>query len=246
MRRGLGGTAFEPVETPRDRELTLGPMTLGILGIGLLALCSVCFIFGYAVGHRSTPMLVSNPASTGPSAAQILANQPKPAASENVAAQSGGTATVPVDGTAATGATEGALPAATLPAAATPAPAATLRTEATLPSTSGGQTTAPASVIQTALPKQPGTTPIANSNGLVHPALPQAGAWMVQVAAVSQQEDANVLLSALRKRGYAVSVRHDPADGLMHVQVGPFASHDAAAAMRQRLLNDGYNALIQP
>lgn len=244
MRRGLGGTAFEPVETPRDRELTLGPTTLGILGIGLLALCSVCFIFGYAVGHRSTPMLVSNPAPTGPSAAQILANQPKPTASENVAAQSGTTATVPLDGTAATGATEGALPGATLPPATTSAPAATVRTEATLPT--GGQTTAPASVIQTALPRQPGTAPTATSNGLVHPALPQAGAWMVQVAAVSQQEDANVLLSALRKRGYAVSVRHDPADGLMHVQVGPFASHDSAAAMRQRLLNDGYNALIQP
>lgn len=71
-------------------------------------------------------------------------------------------------------------------------------------------------------------------------------AWMVQIAAVSREEDAAVLTSALRKRGYVVSVRHDPVDDLRHVQVGPFATHADAASMRQRLLNDGYNALIEP
>ena len=55
-----------------------------------------------------------------------------------------------------------------------------------------------------------------------------------------------VLLSALRKRGYAVSARRDPGDNLIHVQVGPFSSHADAASMRQRLLNDGYNAIIEP
>lgn len=69
---------------------------------------------------------------------------------------------------------------------------------------------------------------------------------MVQIAAVSQAEDADVLLSALRQRGYNVSVHRDPIDNLLHVQVGPFTSHNDAAAMRQRLLNDGYNAIIQP
>lgn len=69
---------------------------------------------------------------------------------------------------------------------------------------------------------------------------------MVQIAAVSHQEDADVLVSALRKHGYVVSTRHDPADDLLHVQVGPFASHADAASMRQRLLNDGYNAIIEP
>ena len=69
---------------------------------------------------------------------------------------------------------------------------------------------------------------------------------MVQIAAVSHPEDADVLVGALRRRGYAVAVRRDPTDNLMHVQVGPFSSHDEASAMRQRLLNDGYNAVIQP
>ena len=69
---------------------------------------------------------------------------------------------------------------------------------------------------------------------------------MVQIAAVSHPEDADVLVSALRKHGYAVSVHRDPIDALIHVHVGPFASHNDAAAMRQKLLNDGYNAIVQP
>ena len=69
---------------------------------------------------------------------------------------------------------------------------------------------------------------------------------MVQVAAVSHDEDAQVLVSSLRKRGYNVSVRHEQQDTLSHVQVGPFASRDAAKAMRQKLLDDGYNAIVKP
>jgi DedD protein len=69
---------------------------------------------------------------------------------------------------------------------------------------------------------------------------------MVQIAAVSHPEDAEVLVSALRKRGYAVSVHRDPLDALMHVEVGPFATSSDATAMRQKLLNDGYNAIVRP
>jgi cell division septation protein DedD len=68
---------------------------------------------------------------------------------------------------------------------------------------------------------------------------------MVQIAAVSDQADAQVLLSALHKRGYTVSLRHEPGDSLMHVQIGPFASKADASAMRQKLLNDGYNAILR-
>jgi cell division septation protein DedD len=69
---------------------------------------------------------------------------------------------------------------------------------------------------------------------------------MVQVAAVSHAEDADVLVGALRKRGYAVTARREPADGLIHVRIGPFTSRDDASRMCKRLLDDGYNAMIQP
>jgi cell division septation protein DedD len=69
---------------------------------------------------------------------------------------------------------------------------------------------------------------------------------MVQIATVSGHEDADVLVSALRNRGYAVSLSQDDGDGQFHVRVGPFASVGEANTIRQKLLNDGYNAVVQP
>ena len=69
---------------------------------------------------------------------------------------------------------------------------------------------------------------------------------MVQIAAVTRSEDANALASALRQRGYTVAVRSEPQDKLLHVQVGPFATRDAAKAMRAKLMADGYNAILKP
>ena len=72
-----------------------------------------------------------------------------------------------------------------------------------------------------------------------------AGQAMVQIAAVSRAQDADVLVSALRQRGYGVVVRSEPQDNLLHVQVGPFANRMQAAEIRQKLLSDGYNAIIK-
>jgi cell division septation protein DedD len=79
----------------------------------------------------------------------------------------------------------------------------------------------------------------------VPPALP-AVPLMVQIAAVSNPEDASVLTSALRKRGYAVTALRGPADNLIHVAIGPFYSRDEANRWRVMLLNDGYTAIIKP
>ena len=55
-----------------------------------------------------------------------------------------------------------------------------------------------------------------------------------------------MLANALRKRGYAVTAQREPSDGLIHVRIGPFSSRDEANRMCMKLLNDGYNAMIQP
>jgi cell division septation protein DedD len=68
---------------------------------------------------------------------------------------------------------------------------------------------------------------------------------MVQIAAVSHSQDADVLVSALDKLGYNASVRSGAADQLLHVQIGPFTTRDEANAMRTKLLNDGYNAILK-
>ena len=71
------------------------------------------------------------------------------------------------------------------------------------------------------------------------------GSFMVQVAAVSKQEDADILVTALRKKQYPVFIANAAGDPLFHVQVGPFSEKKDAEAMRVRLAGDGYNAIVK-
>jgi cell division septation protein DedD len=68
---------------------------------------------------------------------------------------------------------------------------------------------------------------------------------MVQVAAVSHPEDADLLVNTLKRVHYDVAVHHEPQDKLLHVQIGPFTNRKDADAMRQRLLGDGFNAIVK-
>jgi len=77
------------------------------------------------------------------------------------------------------------------------------------------------------------------------PVTSATGTAVVQIAAVSHQEDADLLVTTLKRRGYNVVIRSEPQDKLLHVQVGPFASHKDADSMRLRLLADGFNAIVK-
>jgi cell division septation protein DedD len=66
----------------------------------------------------------------------------------------------------------------------------------------------------------------------------------VQVAAMSHQEDADVVAVDLKRRGYSVAIRREPQDKLFHVQIGPFPTKKEADTMRLRLQTDGYNNAI--
>lgn len=217
MQRGFGGTVFEPVQQPErgDRELTLGPITLTVLGFGLFALCGLCFVFGYAVGHRNaeTSTAISVPP---PSFVQPVNAQAKPAAGQSGNQQ------------AAADMTDSSVNPAT--------------DTSTNAASAANQSDSSASGTSAAAANQAAVAPASETTAQ---AAPGQGSIMVQIAAVSHSEDADVLVGALRKRGYAVSSRRDPTDGLLHVQIGPFASRSDAYAMRQKLLNDGYNAIVQ-
>jgi DedD protein len=71
------------------------------------------------------------------------------------------------------------------------------------------------------------------------------GSFMVQVAAVSRQEDAEILKTALQKKQYPVFIANSSGDPLFHVQVGPFTDKKDAEAMKTRLAGDGYNAIVK-
>src|SRR4051812_46254400 len=73
----------------------------------------------------------------------------------------------------------------------------------------------------------------------------QTGSFTVQVAAVRHEEDAEALLSALRKKQYPVFLASANSDSLFHVQVGPFPNQKEADGIRARLAGDGYNAIVK-
>jgi cell division septation protein DedD len=215
----------------RDTELTLSTGTLLALGCSLLVLCGVCFALGYAAGHRS------DTASTS-----VLPHSATPGA-----LQTGNSTTKPMAGAQAP-------PARTTVVAAVPeASSAAQAISAGVPAGTASEEqpqarhVSPAEVRPALVAQDAATQPAQPASSLhVQPALAQVQGWMVQIAAVSHAEDAEVLVNALKRRGYAVTVRRDIADSLLHVQTGPFVNRNDANAMRQKLLKDGYNAIVQP
>ncbi|MGO9340832.1 MAG: SPOR domain-containing protein [Terracidiphilus sp.] len=217
---------MQPAETRHDTELTLGSTTLLLIFFGLVLLCGLCFGLGYATGHHGTAEMAVLQSSPAPHSATPAGDErPKP-----VAEQPAPTSEQPSDQAA-----DDQLSSALDASAQTPsdAPAA---------APSGVAPQVKPAFPPTANPLQVGQ----QAASAVAPALASAGSVMVQIAAVSQQDDADVLMSALRKRGYAVAARREPLDGLIHVRIGPFKTRDEAETWRQKLLSDGYNAIVQP
>ncbi len=210
---------LEPVRRRADTELTLSSTTLLGIFFGMVLLCALFFGLGFAVGRfgpGDSAGAGQQAGSGGPSPALAASSKPKPSAAPQDTVQAERSAASP---------------------AAYAAPDQDSSANAQQTAAAGGQ---PA--VKPALPTQAsiGTTLNVGQQTAAN------GPSMVQIAAVSHQEDADVLVGALRKRGYAVSVRRVPADNLIHVQVGPFPNRSDAKVMRQKLLNDGYNAIVQP
>jgi len=231
MIRDFSREELEPLATSNDTELTLGGGILLVLAGGLLILCAVCFGLGYMVGHRT------------------IADQAESAAKPQVPAKA---ATAPPG----SGAKPGAGAAVPQHLAKTTAEGTDSQTgdtkdaSHTSPAVVGSGLTQPRlkpAVDSEVRPALGGQTGGAQSAGTlkVQPATTQVQGWMVQIAAISRPEDAAVLVSALQRRGYEVTARRDLGDNLIHVQTGPFANRNDANAMRQKLLNDGYNAIVQ-
>ncbi len=247
----------EPSHAKGDTELTLGSWTLLGIFFGLVVLCGLCFGMGYALGGRGAskgPVFQSQPPAAGP-APQMPAysSQGKPSAAAQPpqapqptdgTQQAAGTVPGSTSGTVS-GAAPGSVPGATTASTGTPGNSILgAGTSTVTPNNSGWQRMPNA--VQTALPGAAGTVqsqqPV-NATA-VRPAMPGSGSIMVQIAAVSNQEDANVLLGALRRRGYAASAVRYSADNLIHVCIGPFNNRNDADSMREKLLSDGYNAIV--
>jgi DedD protein len=233
MIRDFTKDEVESEESVRDTEFTLGGTTLLALGGGLIVLCVLCFGLGYTVGHRRADQPVSNifPPPSGRLSALPVGSGPKPTA----AGQSSARPQAPPQDEVSTDTTGDATqPAEVVPAAANK-------------SADSQQPQVKPAVDSLVRPAFDGKTRAASSSSTfqVMPAVTNVQGWMVQIAAVSHPDDAEVLVNALRRRGYSVTARRDNGDSLIHVQTGPFVNRNDANAMRQKLLNDGYNAIVQ-
>lgn len=223
-----------PSSARHERELTLGTGTILGIFFGLVVLCGACFGVGYTMGRKPAPppALSLNDTSADPSSPGNGA--PKPAAGSPMGSSSPPPAVVI------------APPAAEPTAESKPRPAPVVRRP---PPPVPSDDAVASSSGSAAAPKVPAIKPVAPSALLpaasVSASPAAAGSIMVQVAAVSHREDADLLVSSLRGRGYTVAAHSSPADSLIHVQIGPFSNKPAAEAMRQRLQTDGYNAMLK-
>jgi DedD protein len=202
-----------------DTEITLG--TRSILGIffGLVLVCGVFFGFGYSLGRGNAAR-----AAASPQAAPEVPETTSPSSVNTVVEE----------------------PTTSNSAAATPQSKPTAAAPVPPPATEPASTAGLAPVQPTQTSYNPSTPAKATPAAYPIPAAANPSASiMVQIAAVSHRQDADVLVSALQKLGYSASVRSQADDNLLHVQIGPFATRDQAKVMRAKLLNDGYNAILK-
>ncbi len=200
----------------QDREISLGATTILGIFFALALLCAVFFGFGYSLGRRSS-LPVATPAEVT-AGSQNGASKPAPG---SLAAQ-----TIKLSA----GATESAI--------APVDPPSTAAVDAQ-PST----ISAPPKAVVTPRPTVAEPVSLTVTKPVVA-AAPPPGSPVVQVAAMSHQEDADVVAVDLKRRGYTVAIRREPQDKLFHVQIGPFNTKKEADAMRQHLQTDGYNNSI--
>jgi DedD protein len=217
----------------RDTELTLGTGTLLLLFLGLALICGACFGLGYEVGRGAAPSSAPGQQSTGTGqpATQSNGAKTKPSATLTPGSTASAPSVVVDENRANSGASSGTgnSSAPSKQAASPPAPQTTV--------------TVSQPQVRPALPAY--SMPLPSGDSGMHAVLPPPVQLMVQIAAVSHQEDADVLSAALRKHGYAVVEKRDASDGLIHVRIGPFNNRADAEHWRQKLLDDGYNAMIQ-
>jgi DedD protein len=223
MRENFAQEGIEPAAPKRDTELTLGPFMLLVLFFCLALLCGLFFGLGYAVGHHGATASQSTLMQTSTDSSALSStdsSQIKPSANTRMAQTS--------------------------QQVSTETQATTSDDNQSVLAGESSQTTSSSATAFGASAGQPlSAQSTTRSTGGINTSAPATGPLMVQIAAVSHQEDANVLVAALRKRGYAVTASRDPGDGLLHVRIGPFSSRSEAYSMRDKLLKDGYNAIVQ-
>lgn len=235
-----------------EGDVTIGPGKLLGLFFMLVVICGVFFAIGYSLGKTSAheqamndkaPLsaslsapAVGDSSAAKPSAAVAAKSEPEPGTEEQTTAETEPDLTF----FEAVKGDEKAAGAGTTAAAA--------------PKTGHEKPAEQLTVASTAkAPSAPEVKPVAQPTATVKaPPGPDvkpsvSGSFVVQIAAVTREEDAAALAGALRKKNYSVFVVNNPAvqDKFYHVQVGPFATLQDADATKTKLTGEGYNPIVK-
>ncbi len=229
-----------------ERDITIGPGKLLGLFFMLVAICGVFFAIGYSLGKTSTREQALNDKTqlNASLSAPVVGDASAPKPSAAVAAK-----TEPDTNAAAEQEKSPKGPDLTFFDAVKKSDSdAQPAAEAAKPTASKAETQVTAS-----LPAKASEIPVAAGAAEAKPA-PKTqvtasanGAFVVQIAAVTREEDAEALAGALRKKSYSVFVVNNQAvhDKFYHVQVGPFSSLQDAEAMKIKLTGEGYNPIVK-
>jgi DedD protein len=235
-----------------DTEITLGMGKLLGLFFMLALTCGIFFAVGYSLGKTAEreQALKNQPAQTLPADPDLASSKPSGTpgsegkglpATDNSAE---GKQTAPdLTFYRAVKQTPGdeTKPAEELKSTGTTTNAANSNTAATKPREMPAATPAPAK------PSGLATTEASPTASASPPQASPSGTFLVQIAAVTHEEDAAALAGALRKKSYAAAVVNSPngKDKLFHVVLGPYASLQDAEAMKVKLQGEGYSPIVK-
>jgi DedD protein len=233
-----------------DGDVTIGPGKLLGLFFMLVVICGVFFAIGYSLGKTSaheqamndkSPLsaslsapVIGDSSAAKPSAAVAAKSEPESSATDEPTPSKTEPDLTFFNAVKADKKAAGSdAPASSKTAAEKPAEPKTVATSA--PAASAPEVTPVSQPSKASAPQSPDVKPSAS------------GSFVVQIAAVTREEDAAALAGALRKKNYSVFVVNNPAvhDKFYHVQVGPFATLQDADAMKAKLTGEGYNPIVK-
>jgi len=209
----------------RPGELVLENRQLLLVFFGIVALCGIFFALGYIVGRNTlSPFATAAQAESGSSAGGGKSSPMPPAAYLN-----SGQPAVPSAGVPSSSETE--LNYDQSLSEKTP--------EARLvsPESANAPSNPPAGTSQ---PNQPGEP--AKPNAVAPPPPPGI---LVQVSALTRQEDAQALVQLLKEKKLPVLVTSWSGDTLFHVVVGPYQTEREAQQVKRTLEQDGFQPIIK-
>lgn len=198
------------------REMVMESRHLLGVFLGIVVLCGVFFTLGYVMGRTQYDTSVR----------AATASRPKPAAELVPATDTKPNTPVP---TSSDWNFYRAGEAKSAPAPLKPEPVPTK--PSTISSASAKPAAKPAS--------------IGKSSRLNKPPLIPRGAVVLQVAALTRENDALALADALQQKEYPAFVLGPAGDNLYRVQVGPFADSGSADRARRSLERDGFKAITK-